>query len=125
MTRVKTVTGPVDASQLGKTLVHEHFAFGYPGFAGDLTLGTPDRETVLQVGTGVAARVQAHGVKTVIDVTPNDCGRDPELLREISERTEVQIVCATGFYYEGEGAPAYFKFRSAFGDAQQGHHHPL
>ncbi|MFZ5823218.1 MAG: phosphotriesterase family protein [Bacillota bacterium] len=119
MTRVNTVTGPVDAGQLGKTLVHEHFVFGYPGFAGDLTLGTPDREAVLLTTTGVAARVQAHGVKTVIDVTPNDCGRDPELLREISERTEVQIVCATGFYYEGEGATAYFKFRSLFGDALQ------
>jgi phosphotriesterase-related protein len=30
---VNTVLGPVAAEQLGKTLVHEHFIFGYPGWS--------------------------------------------------------------------------------------------
>lgn len=46
-------------------------------------------------------------------------GGNPEILREISERTGVQIICATGYYYEGEGAPVYFKVRSGLGDAEQ------
>ncbi len=117
MTRINTVTGPIAAAELGRTLVHEHFAFGYPGFVGDLTLGAPDRTEAVRVGVAAAGRVQAHGVQTVVDVTPNECGRNPELLNEISGRTGLQIICATGFYYEGEGAPAYFKFRSAFVDA--------
>ena len=37
-TQVNTVTGPISSDDLGKTLMHEHFAFGYPGFQGD-TLG--------------------------------------------------------------------------------------
>ncbi|HEX7064447.1 MAG TPA: phosphotriesterase-related protein, partial [Bacillales bacterium] len=57
--------------------------------------------------------------KTVVDPTPNDCGRNPEILREISERTGLLIICATGYYYEGEGAPVYFKFRSGLGDAEK------
>lgn len=116
MAKVNTVTGPIDASQLGKTLIHEHFCFGYPGYHGDLTLGDNDRDEIIRVGVSVAERAKAHGVRTVVDATPNDCGRDPELLREISERSGIQIVCSTGYYYEGEGAPGYFKFRSAFTD---------
>ncbi|BCJ86353.1 phosphotriesterase family protein [Effusibacillus dendaii] len=115
---VNTVTGPVAAEDLGKTLMHEHFIFGYPGFQGDTTLGPYDRNAYLQIGIEVAERAKAHGVKTVVDPTPNECGRDPELLREISERTGVQIVCATGYYYEGESATAYFKFRSAMGNVE-------
>ncbi|GAB6876861.1 phosphotriesterase family protein [Thermaerobacter litoralis] len=116
---VNTVTGPVRPEDLGKTLVHEHFVFGYPGFHGDLTVAPYDRQRALEVGLDVARRVMACGVKTVVDATPNDCGRDPELLREISERTGLQIICSTGYYYEGEGAPAYFKFRRAFGNAEE------
>ncbi|HET7580466.1 MAG TPA: phosphotriesterase-related protein, partial [Bacillales bacterium] len=29
---VNTVTGPVSTDDLGKTMMHEHFVFGYPGF---------------------------------------------------------------------------------------------
>ncbi len=115
-TQVNTVTGTISSDDLGKTLVHEHFAFGYPGFQGD-TLGPYDREAVVQTGLDVAERAKAHGVKTVIDATPNECGRDVEALKEISERAEIQIVCSTGYYYEGEGAPAYFNFRKALGSA--------
>ena len=36
---VNTVTGTISANALGKTLMHEHIQFGYPGFQGDSTLG--------------------------------------------------------------------------------------
>ena len=39
MNYVNTVTGPVAASELGRTLMHEHFLFGFCGFQGDATLG--------------------------------------------------------------------------------------
>lgn len=115
---VNTVRGPIAADQLGRTLMHEHFVFGYPGFQGDTTLGEFNREAALQIGINVAEKLMAHGVKTVIDPTPNECGRDPRLLREISEQTGLQIICATGYYYEKESAPAYFKFRASFGNIE-------
>ena len=34
MNYVNTVTGPVAASELGRTLMHEHFLFGFCGFQG-------------------------------------------------------------------------------------------
>ncbi len=114
---VNTVTGPVSSEDLGKTLMHEHFFFGYPGYEGDSTLGPNYIEEIVATGVEVAERAKAHGVETIVDATPNDCGRDPELLREISERAEIKIICSTGYYYEGEGAPAYFKFRQGLGSA--------
>ena len=36
MNYVNTVTGPVAASELGRTLMHEHFLFGFCGFQGDV-----------------------------------------------------------------------------------------
>jgi predicted metal-dependent phosphotriesterase family hydrolase len=52
-----------------------------------------------------------------VDATPNECGRDVEVLREISERAGIQTICSTGYYFEGEGAPAYFAFRQGLGSA--------
>jgi phosphotriesterase-related protein len=117
--KVETVTGPIAVEQLGKTLIHEHFAFGYPGYSGDSTLGPFDFKDALQTGITVAEQVMQHGIKTVVDPTPNECGRNPELLRAISEQTGLQIICATGYYYEGEGATPYFKLRQALGTAEE------
>lgn len=117
-TFVNTVTGRISPDDLGMTLMHEHLFFGYPGYQGDHTLGPFDRAAVIETGVEVAEQAKVHGVKTIVDATPNDCGRDPEMLREISERSEVQIICSTGYYYEGEGAPAYFKFRQGLGSAE-------
>jgi phosphotriesterase-related protein len=116
---VNTVTGPITPDELGLTLMHEHFAFGYPGFQGDLTMSPHTRESILQTGIDVAEKAKSRGVKTIVDATPNDCGRDVLLLREISERTGVQVICSTGYYYEAEGAPAYFKFRQGLGTAEE------
>ena len=119
MGSINTVTGPIKAEQLGKTLIHEHFIFGYPGFQGDVTLGGFDEEEALKEAINIARYIQSFGVKTVVDPTPNECGRNPEFLRKISEATGLQIVCATGYYYEGEGATPYFKFRQALGTAEE------
>ena len=113
---VNTVTGSVHPNELGKTLTHEHFVFGYPGYQGDLTLASFNAEEALSIGINVAERLLSYGVRTVVDATPNDCGRNPELLHEISVHTGLQIICATGYYHENAGASAYFKMRSSYGD---------
>lgn len=117
--QVETVTRPIAPEAMGKTLIHEHFIFGYPGFHGDVTLGPFNREAAVEAGVQAAKKMMAHGVQTVVDPTPNECGRDPEVLKEISEESGLQIICATGYYYEGEGATPYFKFRASLGTAEQ------
>ncbi|MBP2258668.1 phosphotriesterase family protein [Virgibacillus alimentarius] len=116
---IETVTGTIPIDEMGKTLIHEHFLFGYPGFEGDVTLGPFKQEEAVENAVAAARNVMKYGVKTVVDPTPNECGRNPEVLKKVSEITGLQIVCATGYYYEGEGAPPYFKFRQMLGTAEK------
>lgn len=116
---IETVTGKIPVEDMGKTLIHEHFIFGYPGYSGDVTNGPFNADEALSAGTKAANAVKKYGIKTVVDPTPNECGRNPELLKQISEATGIQIVCSTGYYYEGEGATTYFKFRDSLGTAEK------
>jgi phosphotriesterase-related protein len=116
-----TVCGPVLAEKLGKTLVHEHVLFGYPGCLGDVTCAPRfDREAIVNRSVEKLRHMRdSYGLGTIVDATPNDCGRNPELLREVSEKSGVNILCSSGYYYEGEGATAYYRFRALLGDADQ------
>jgi len=112
---VNTVTGPVSSDQLGGVLAHEHFIFGYPGFHGDVSFDTFNTDAYLAHISAVADTLKKQGIKTVVDATPNECGRDPELLKKVSEVTGLNIICSTGYYYEEESASSYFTFRTVLG----------
>jgi phosphotriesterase-related protein len=116
-----TVCGPVPAEKLGKTLIHEHVLFGYPGCQGDVTCAPRyDREAIINRSVEMLSRFrESYGLGTIVDATPNDCCRDAGLLREVSERAGVNILCSSGYYYEGEGATAYYRFRALLGDAEK------
>lgn len=111
MPQVNTVLGPISPDELGKTLIHEHFLFGMPGAQADETMAPFDREAAINEGIKMAERLKTHGVKTVVDCTTNDCGRDPGFLKEISEKTGVNIVCSSGYYTESEGSLGYYGAR--------------
>lgn len=113
---VNTVTGPVSSDRLGITLMHEHIVFGYPGWQGDLTMAPFDRETIVSKGVATLTQLKSLGLTTFVDATAVDSGRCPDVYREISEKSGVAIICATGYYYEGEGTASYWKFRSSLGD---------
>ncbi|MDR0720179.1 MAG: hypothetical protein LBF78_11140 [Treponema sp.] len=106
---VNTVLGKINVDSLGKTLCHEHFVYGCPGFEGDCTLGGYNRDKALASGLEIAEKLKKCGVKTVIDATTNDNGRNPLLYKEISEKSGLQIICCTGYYFEGGGSPPYFR----------------
>ena len=38
---IQTVTGPIEAGQMGRTFCHEHLIIGYAGWEGDLTRSGP------------------------------------------------------------------------------------
>jgi phosphotriesterase-related protein len=114
VSKVNTVLGPISPSEMGKTLVHEHIMFGFGGWYANYTLTPFKRDWCIETSLSIVEALKAHGVNTVIDATPNDCGRDPEVLREISERSGIHIICSTGLYSEAEGAPGYFKVRQLF-----------
>ena len=117
MAAVNTVLGSIAPSDLGITLMHEHILYGYPGWEGDRTIAPLNRKEIVANGVTTLKQLKdEYGLQSYVDATPLDGGRMPEILKEISEKSGVNIICATGYYYEGEGSPTYWKFRGSLGD---------
>jgi phosphotriesterase-related protein len=112
MAVVQTVLGPIDVADMGPTLVHEHVYFSYPGDSLDPT-GTWTRADALAIAIERMEQLKEHGVRTFVDPCAIEMGRDPELMAEVSQRTGMTIVCATGFYVEHIGLPYYWRLRTA------------
>jgi phosphotriesterase-related protein len=110
---VMTVTGPVPLDKLGMTLMHEHFTFAYPGWFADDSLTPYNREETEKACLKVLEDVKKLGVQTIVDATAADVGgRDPILLKSLSEKSGVNIIAATGLFPESVGAAGYYKWQS-------------
>ena len=106
---VNTVAGPVDVSELGFTLMHEHVVVKSPGVAENFP-SVWDREAEMERAAAKLRDAAARGVKTIVDCTTVDLGRDIEFVAEVAHRSGVQIIACTGMYYD---VPRYFHSRSA------------
>jgi len=97
MSWIETVTGPVDPEILGFTLPHEHIHLEMWNSDGEGCVSQIDDDQVLAAELKAFADV---GGSCLVDQTPRAAGRRPERLRALSEKTEVKIVCSTGWYTE-------------------------
>lgn len=107
MMQVQTIRGPIDVTQLGRTLSHEHLTAGGAGM---------ERfPSIYDEAEGVAANLEAlrrlreAGIDSLIDLTPFDLGRQIGLFQRVAEAdTGVNIICATGVY---RWVPMYLRMR--------------
>lgn len=107
MTTVATVTGPVPTDELGVTLMHEHVLVLSVGLREAYPRTFPRREVVASCVEQLTALREA-GVRTLVDHSPYDLGRDVELLAEVSAASGMQIICCTGVWASPQ---RYFHFR--------------
>src|SRR3990172_2835413 len=110
MSQINTVTGPADSSALGVTLVHEHLLIGWPGWQADESVGFP-RDVLLDRLSEELSGLKGYGVSTLVDPCPIDIGRDVPFMAEVSRRSGIRIVCATGLYHSRLGLPSYWQMR--------------
>ena len=73
-TTIQTVTGPIAADALGRTLMHEHLAIGYPGWEADTIRPGPSRAEMLAKCVDRLQEMKDAGLATMIDPCPNDLG---------------------------------------------------
>lgn len=106
---VQTVTGRVAATDLGRTLIHEHVLIGFPGWQLDALAPRFDRAEAMARAVDQMQELRGLGVGTFVDPCPMDLGRDVEFLAELSQRSGLQIVCTTGAYFEAEGITYTFR----------------
>lgn len=116
---INTVLGPIEAKDLGKTLMHEHLIYGFCGFQGDYTLGGFDElHCIKENMKWLTPLKEKYGFRTIVDATNNECGRDPFFLAKMATIMDLNIICSTGYYYEPASAFMYWKFRSGFADIE-------
>ncbi len=106
---VQTVTGRVAATDLGRTLIHEHVLIGFPGWQLDALAPRYVRAEVMDRAVDQMQELRGLGVGTFVDPCPMDLGRDVEFLAELSQRSGLRIVCTTGAYLEAEGITYTFR----------------
>ena len=95
MPTVHTVLGPVETANLGFTLSHEHVGTNAAGLRHTYP-EIIDRAGVIEQSTAAMQEVYTAGVRTIVDVTTIDLGRDIEMIQEVSRASGIQIIAATG-----------------------------
>ncbi len=101
MPTVEGVLGPIDTDELGFTLMHEHILVANSAMRQAFARWV-DVDEVVRFATEEARAAAERGVKTMVDLTPINLGRDIHVIREVAERAELQIIAATGLYYHQE-----------------------
>lgn len=107
MPAIETVTGPIDATELGTTLVHEHLMVRDEALhsqwphAGTVQEGEPHEVQPggeLEVALGAARDLVDRDVRSICDPSAMFLGRDVSLMCRVAEDTGLQVVACTGVY---------------------------
>jgi phosphotriesterase-related protein len=124
--KVQTVLGPIDAADLGVTLPHEHCLFDLSmwfaeprklserhrayepvslenlGWVRYHPYNSRDNWIMLDedVAIGELMRYRRFGGVSLVDMSNQGLGRDPEALTRISRSTGLNIIMGSGFYLE-------------------------
>ncbi len=115
MKTAMTVLGPVPVEELGVTSMHEHFVYGFPGHACDISVDCFKEERDLPRLLKAAELMKQMGYRTIVDATVCDTGRDHLLLKKIAEQSGLNIICVSGWYPEMYASPGYWVGRASMG----------
>lgn len=90
---IPTVTGKVDSSELGYTLMHEH-AVTCCDWSMRMCLKSQfcQEERLLEMAVTQLKKAKAAGIDTIVDGTPINLGRDVRLIRSPDIRISLQTI---------------------------------
>ncbi|MFW6116679.1 MAG: phosphotriesterase-related protein, partial [bacterium] len=108
MAMVNSVLGPLETSQLGFTLMHEHLLCGFAG----VSENWPQLLAQDFMGKIIDGLSQAReaDVTTVVDATTIDLGRDVNVMVDASRRSGVNVIACAGWWLD---TPPFFEGVSA------------
>ena len=109
---VETATGPIQSSELGRVLMHEHVFVisteiqqNYPQEWGEEQVRIDDAIKRLN-------ERKASGIDTILDPTAIGLGRYIPRIQQVAKEIDLKIVCATGLYTFNE-LPHYYRRRTS------------
>ncbi len=99
MAMIETLNGPLDTSELGTVLMHEHvfnltaeIQMVHPGFNGwNPEVELPKAQKQLRA-------VKDAGIDTMVELSPIGLGRSLDLIRRAAEGSDMNLVLSTGLY---------------------------
>jgi phosphotriesterase-related protein len=94
---IVTVDGRIAASDIGKTLHHEHLLVDFIG-ADSTGYHRWNKDSVAEAVLPYLEEIKKRGFNTLVECTPAWLGRDPELLKMLSEKSGLQLITNTGYY---------------------------
>lgn len=109
MTVIETANGQIDSSELGRTLTHEHLftrnleieeSWPHPEWMGE--------DAMVQLAVDTLNELKSLGVDSIVDLTIPGLGRSIPRIQRVAEKTDVNIVVATG-YYTFDKLPTFFQ----------------
>src|SRR5262249_7894780 len=97
-TTVETALGPIATTELGPTLMHEHIVTRSPGVQENWP-HLWDRAEILKIADRKLAELHGRGIRTIVDLTTVDLGRDIGLIRDVARRARAHVIVATGVWW--------------------------
>jgi phosphotriesterase-related protein len=97
---VRTLTGDVQPSELGATLIHEHLVVDWGEALGRPNRLEFDRATLVDDIVTRMERLAAVGIGAMTECTPYGLGRYVDLFAEVARRSPVKLVASTGFFHD-------------------------
>ena len=95
--KIITVTGEMEADDMGLTLPHEHVLVDFIG-ADSVEPPRYNRDAAFGIILPHIQELKNYGVKTFVECTPKFLGRDVLLLKKLSTETGIRFLTNTGFY---------------------------
>ena len=106
MSTVQTLRGPIDSSQLGFTLAHEHVFVSDEGLIQNFPK-VWDEEFVIQKAREKLTQAYQAGVRTILDASVLGNGRNVALVQKALGQLPMQVLVCTGTFYKDE-LPGFF-----------------
>lgn len=94
---IMTVKGPVSTDQMGIWLTHEHILVDFIG-ADSISDSRYHRSDVITRSLPFLRQIKEQGCRTFVECTPAYLGRDPLILKSLSDSTGLNIITNTGYY---------------------------
>jgi phosphotriesterase-related protein len=95
---VDSARGDIETTELGPTLMHEHIVTRSPGVMENWP-HLFDRAGILAASERKMADLYQRGIRTVVDLTTVDLGRDIDLIVDVAKRSRVHVIVATGVWW--------------------------
>jgi phosphotriesterase-related protein len=98
MPTIETATGPIDSSELGRVLMHEHVFIISPEMKDNVPEDWGDEDARIDDAARRLQELKTSGIDAIVDPTALGLGRYIPRIATVAARIDLKILVATGLY---------------------------